>query len=176
MLTVFWQRLSRQVCVTLNSKHIHWKGEALCEGFPEANRYLASGAEEEASLRQTTMISLPDTLPPLGVPLQSLFLFLLPLSIVYLFFCCLPVSLSSLALTRSIAVAMTASATGLAARDHGVKSPSIPVLSVSELFIEKVIKDLVDRGQTAAKNTWMDGRTDRWTDGWTVLWTEECNT
>lgn len=48
--------------------------------FPWANRYLALGGKEEASLRQTTMISLPDTLPPLGVPLQYLFLFL-PLSI-----------------------------------------------------------------------------------------------
>lgn len=34
------------------------------------------GGKEEASLRQTTMISLPDTPPPLGVPLQYLFLFL----------------------------------------------------------------------------------------------------
>lgn len=80
MLTVFWQRLSRQVSVTLTlaSKHTHT--HCTTRRFPWANRYLALGGKEEASLRQTTMISLPDTLPPLGVPLQYLFLFL-PLSI-----------------------------------------------------------------------------------------------
>lgn len=56
------------VCVCAGTRRLPW-----------ANRYLALGGKEEASLRQTTMISLPDTLPPLGVPLQYLFFFPPPL-------------------------------------------------------------------------------------------------